>query len=497
MVRDDASPGRLGQFIRPIVTVIAIAGFATTLGQSRLRMAACSRRWEFASDAFIGGFQELVERFLQAPLNTLPAAAGERPLMRPTLQWLILFLLLMGSPAYAQQDVATVRLDGRAVFQVGPTVDGEDAGIRARRIETRLAGLLRNLNELAPPVARPTPAGWSVVVSGIPVVTVTPRDAEDNLTTPPALARQWAAAVNRSLTRARDRRLGPGGRFFAETRASAEAAFGRLSEAVLNIIPRALAALAVILAFWAVARLLRALLRRLFTRTVDDVTVESLIKQLSYYAIIVLGFFVAVDALGFNPSTVAAGLGLTGIVLGFALKDILSNFVSGLLLLTLRPFKIGDQIVVGDLEGSVERIELRATRLRAYDGRVMLVPNAEVFTSRIVNNTADPIRRGSIGVWLGYDVNLKKAVAAIDEATRAAQGVLPNPPPVIRLDDLGVDDLRVEVTFWTDSRRADFKNTSSAVREAILDALKAARIPLPDPDVRIVTSRTSTLSPDT
>lgn len=80
-------------------------------------------------------------------------------------------------------------------------------------------------------------------------------------------------------------------------------------------------------------------------------------KQLTYYAIITLGFFVAADALGFDPSTVAAALGLPGLVLGFALKDILSNFVSGLLLLTLRPFWIGDQIVVGDLEGSVEKIE--------------------------------------------------------------------------------------------------------------------------------------------
>lgn len=409
--------------------------------------------------------------------------------MRLIRRALILLLLVLTTPAYAQDDVATVRLDGRAVFQVGPAADGDDANARARRIETRLSGLLRNLDALAPPVARPTPAGWAVVVSGIPVVTVTPRDAEDNLTAPPALARQWAAALDRSLVRARDRRLGPGGRFFAETRASAEAAFGRLTEAVLNIIPRAIAALAVILVFWGVARGLRAVLRRLFTRTVDDVTVESLIKQLSYYAIIALGFFVAVDALGFDPSTVAAGLGLTGIVLGFALKDILSNFVSGLLLLTLRPFKIGDQIVVGELEGSVERIELRATRLRAYDGRVMLVPNAEVFTSRIVNNTADPVRRGSVGVWLGYDADLRTAVAAIDTATRGARGVLPEPPPVIRLDDLGVDDLHVEVTFWTDSRRADFKNTSSAVRETILDALRAAGIPLPNPDVRIVTIR--------
>lgn len=267
-----------------------------------------------------------------------------------------------------------------------------------------------------------------------------------------------------------------------------------MADSALRIVPRALAALLVILLFWLFARGVRWLLRLLFKKTVDDVTVESLIKQLSYYAILALGFFVAIDALGFDPTTVAAGLGLTGIVLGFALKDILSNFVSGVLLLTLRPFKIGDQIVVGELEGSVERIELRATRLRAYDGRVMLVPNAEVFTSRIVNNTADPIRRGKIGVWLGYDVDLQKAIDAIRQSTPSAEGVLKQPPPVVRIEELGQDDILVEATFWTDSRRSDFKNTSSAARAAILESLRSAGISLPNPDTRLVTLRNSSSS---
>ncbi len=119
----------------------------------------------------------------------------------------------------------------------------------------------------------------------------------------------------------------------------------------------------------------------------------------------------------------------------------------------------------------------------------MLVPDAEVFTSRIVNNTADPVRRGSIGVWLGYDTDLRAAVAAFESVGGSAKGVLPEPPPIIRLDDLGVDDLKIEVSFSAESRRSDFENTSSTVREAILTAFKAARIPLPDPNVRIVTMR--------
>lgn len=400
------------------------------------------------------------------------------------------FLLLLGAPlsppAMAQSDAATVRLDGRAVFQVGPGTEGGNAQERARRIEQRIGGLLRNLDALGPPVATRSADGVAVTVSGVPVVTVTPRDAEDTLTPAPALAQQWATALGQALDRARERRLGWGGRLGAEITGSAQAAFGRLAESAARIVPGAIAAMAVIALFWLLARAVRWTLRQIFRRIIKDVTVESLIKQVTYYAILALGFFVAVDALGFDPTTVAAGIGLTGVVLGFALRDVLSNFVSGLLLLFLRPFQIGDQIVIGELEGSVERIELRATRLRAYDGRVMLVPNAEVFTSRIINNTADPVRRGKVEVWVGYDADLKVAAETARQAALGADGVLEAPPPAVRVDHLGQDDIVLEVTFWTDSSRADYKNTASAVREAIVLRFKEAGLGLPEPDVRLL-----------
>ena len=94
-----------------------------------------------------------------------------------------------------------------------------------------------------------------------------------------------------------------------------------------------------------------------------------------------------------NLESVATALGLGGVAVGFALKDILSNLVSGVLILAMRPFEIGDQIVISETEGTVEQIELRATQIRTYDGRLVLVPNGEVFTSRITNNTASPLRR--------------------------------------------------------------------------------------------------------
>jgi small-conductance mechanosensitive channel len=403
----------------------------------------------------------------------------------------LLAILLFLSSAAAQSEQATVRLDGRAVFRVG-AVGELDATARARQIERRMNRLLENPDAIAPPRIEPTNANTTdraITIAGVPVVTVTETDARDNLTTVNVLATQWSQAIDTTLERASERRLSPGGRFAAEVQASIETAFGRLIESAIVIIPRALAAFLVIGLFWAIATFVRWLMRIIFRRIVEDLTVENLLKQVAYYAVWVLGFIVALDAFGFDPQAVATGLGLTSLALGFALKDILSNFISGILILVLRPFELGDQIIVGETEGNVERIELRATQLRTYDGRVVLVPNAEVFASRIINNTAVPIRRGSVALFIGYDSDLQKAIGVIQKAAQVTDGVLEEPAASVRVQELGQDDIIIEARFWTDSRRSDFVATTSQVRQAIVAALKASEIGLPDPDVRILIPR--------
>lgn len=390
----------------------------------------------------------------------------------------------------AQNERSTVRLDGSAVFRVS-AIDNTDATARARQIERRMNRLLENPTALSAPQIESNQNSTQrvITIAGVPVVTVTQTDAQDNLTTVEALSAQWSQAIASALERASQRRLSPGGRFIAEVRSSVETAFGRLIESAITIIPRALAALFVIGLFWAIATFVRWLMRLIFRQIVEDLTTENLIKQVAYYAVWGLGLIVALDAFGFDPQAVATGLGLTSLALGFALKDILSNFISGILILVLRPFELSDQIIVGETEGSVERIDLRATQLRTYDGRVVLVPNAEVFTSRIINNTAAPIRRSSITFFLGYDSDLRKAITVMETATQATAGVLNDPPASVRIRELGQDDILIDVRFWTDSRRSDFVATTSAVREAIVIALKAAEIGLPDPDVQILLSR--------
>lgn len=418
----------------------------------------------------------------------------------PLALLLSLLTLFQTFPAAAQVDdgLATVRLDGRALFRLGGTEDLE-ARLRARQIERQLLTVLetpQGISRARIAAAGENAASRQITMAGRVLMQVTREDAEANGMALDAQAREWASILETALAQASTRRTSERARFVTDVRASVDTAFARLLEAAISIVPRALAALLVIGVFWALAAGVRAVVRMISRRLIHDRTVENLIKQVSYYTVWLLGLIVAATAFGLEPGALATGLGLTSLALGFALKDILSNFVSGLLILTLRPFQLGDQIVIGETEGTVERIELRATQIRTYDGRRVLVPNADTFTSRVTNNTAAPVRRGQVVCYLGYDVELQKVLRVLEEATLRAEGVIVEPQPSVAIREMGQSELAFQVQFWCDSRRSDFMLTASRVRANLIDALRAAGIALPGPAVHQVVLREAEPAPD-
>lgn len=418
----------------------------------------------------------------------------------PLALLLSLLTLFQTIPAAAQVDdgLATVRLDGRALFRLGGTEDLE-ARLRARQIERQLLTVLetpQGISRAHIAAAGENAASRQITMAGRVLMQVTREDAEANGMALDAQAREWASILETALAQASTRRTSERARFVTDVRASVDTAFARLLEAAISIVPRALAALLVIGVFWALAAGVRAVVRMISRRLIHDRTVENLIKQVSYYTVWLLGLIVAATAFGLEPGALATGLGLTSLALGFALKDILSNFVSGLLILTLRPFQLGDQIVIGETEGTVERIELRATQIRTYDGRRVLVPNADTFTSRVTNNTAAPVRRGQVVCYLGYDVELQKVLRVLEEATLRAEGVIAEPQPSVAIREMGQSELAFQVQFWCDSRRSDFMLTASRVRANLIDALRAAGVALPGPAVHQVVLREAGPAPD-
>jgi small-conductance mechanosensitive channel len=130
-----------------------------------------------------------------------------------------------------------------------------------------------------------------------------------------------------------------------------------------------------------------------------------------------------------KPADALATLGIGSVAIGFAFKDILQNWLSGLLLLYRQPFQIGDQIKSGDFEGTVERIEARATLIETYDGQRVVIPNSDIYTRAVTVRTAFPKRRAEYDVGVGYGDDLDKACSLIREAVRGIEGVESEPAP--------------------------------------------------------------------
>jgi len=182
-----------------------------------------------------------------------------------------------------------------------------------------------------------------------------------------------------------------------------------------------------------------------------------------------------------NPGDLIAGLGIGSVAIGFAFKDILQNWLAGLLILIQRPFGVGDQIVVNGYEGTVEWIETRATIIAMYDGRRVIIPNANVYSNAVTVNTARPTRRSQYDVGIGYGDDIEGARRAILEAIAQVPGIEADPRPEVLVWDLAGSSVNLRVRWWTQSKRTNVVHVQAAVLEAIKNALDSLGIDMPYP----------------
>jgi small-conductance mechanosensitive channel len=178
--------------------------------------------------------------------------------------------------------------------------------------------------------------------------------------------------------------------------------FAQLHADLLRALPGMFRGVLVFLIFWIVAGAGRRVIALAAPRVRADTGVVLLLSRVYYYGILIFGTVTALGAAGMNVSALVTGLGLTGFALGFALKDVLSNLLSGIMLLLYRPFNIGDYIRMGEYEGTIETIRMRDTLVRAGDGRLIVIPNTKLITEVVVNHTharpPDPPAGGDVAV---------------------------------------------------------------------------------------------------
>ena len=182
-----------------------------------------------------------------------------------------------------------------------------------------------------------------------------------------------------------------------------------------------------------------------------------------------------------KPADVLATLGIGSVAIGFAFKDILQNWLSGLLILYRQPFRSGDQIKSGEFEGTVERIEARATLIKTYDGQRVVIPNSDIYTRAVMVRTAFPERRSEYDVGIGYGDDVEEACRVILDAMRQVEGVESDPAPEAFAWALDASSVNIKVRWWSDSQRASVVHVQGRVLSAVKRALSEAGIDLPFP----------------
>jgi small conductance mechanosensitive channel len=261
---------------------------------------------------------------------------------------------------------------------------------------------------------------------------------------------------------------------FQESIAAAWAKIGGLINGFILMLPNTIFAAIVFIAFFFAARWLKILVKRLTRKHRQARNLGMVLGRLAQGVVILIGLFVALSIVipTFQAGDLVQLLGISGVAIGFAFRDILQNFLAGILILLTEPFQIDDQIVFNNFEGTVENIETRATTIRTYDGRRIVIPNSQLFTNSVTVNTAFENRRIEYDIGIGYGDDLEKAKRLMLEAIYSVDEVLRDPAPDVLALELDESSVNIRARWWIKPpRRIDDLRSRDKVISAIRQKL--------------------------
>lgn len=255
-------------------------------------------------------------------------------------------------------------------------------------------------------------------------------------------------------------------------------------------VPYICIALVVFIIFWLLTKLFKLFIRKtLENRTYTRQNLVLVLNRVGSTFIIFFGFLIAlvIAIPGFTPSQLIGALGIGSVAIGFAFKDIFQNLLSGILILLSEPFRIGDDIVVNGLEGNVEDIQIRATFLRSPDGRRIVIPNATVYTSAVIVNSAYQRRRCEFVVGIGYEDDMQKAKKIILDILNNNMTVLSQPAFSVNVTALADFSINLTVRWWVNTTETSTSASISEIQELIVTAFdeKGISIPYPVQEVKV------------
>ncbi len=252
------------------------------------------------------------------------------------------------------------------------------------------------------------------------------------------------------------------------------------------LLPVIAVAVAIVVAFWLLGSFL-ARRRGLFRWLGFSDLASELARRVIRTVIVGLGVVIALEILD-ATAVVGAILGIAGVAgvaLGFAFRNIVENYLAGVLLSTRNPFSIGDHVEIGGFSGKVARLTSRDTVLMTLDGNHLRIPNGSVINKELINYTRNPLRRFEFAVGVSVDLDLNDARNVGLETLRALRGILADPAPAALVEELGDSAVVLRFFAWIDQTDSDFLKARSEAIRMVKSAFDEHDIEMPEPIYRV------------
>jgi small conductance mechanosensitive channel len=234
-----------------------------------------------------------------------------------------------------------------------------------------------------------------------------------------------------------------------------------------------------------IAKAVSGTINRVMKRHDVDPMLVNFLGNLIYAALLAVVILAALGRLGIESTSMLAIFGAAGLAIGLALKDSLSNFAAGVMLVLFRPFKQGDLVEIGGVSGKVEEIRIFSTRLNTGDNISITIPNGNIVSDTISNYTANDERRVDMLIGVGYDDDLRKARQVMEQVCSSHEGVLQSPATNVFVMDLADSSVNFAVRPWV--KTEDYWAVRSDILERCKVELEAAgcSIPYPQTDLHL------------
>ena len=266
--------------------------------------------------------------------------------------------------------------------------------------------------------------------------------------------------------------------------------FEKLLTGLLDALPHILWALVAFFVGLAIANWLSRFVLRALKRSKVDPTVHTFLAACVKIFVLIIAILTAASLLGIPTASIITLIGGAAVGIGLALKDNLSNFASGMILLFTRPFKVGDYIETDEGGGTVERIDMMFTVLVTPDNKNIMLPNSLIVGGKVTNFSACQTRRISIPVTIPYSADLAKVRQTLAHYVENEPRVLKDPPPCIGPDSFTDRGVQISVMAWVE--RSAYWDVFYDLHETIQAALDSIGVPIAVSTVQIADSRTRT-----